>query len=368
MNLILYGAGKEGKHANDIINNFYKEKYNVEMFIDSNKEGSYCDKKIINLKDIESINKNSIIVITIDDLYAAADICFLLRAKGFEKIYYFLELNVNHTENSDFLKDECMDTSQWDECVLPHMELHIVDKCNLKCKGCTHFSPLFDNEELQFDDIIQDVLKVSKIFSTIIRLDILGGEPFLNQDITKYITEIRKILPTASIDIFTNGLLIPTLADKVFDCIRENNLFISVTEYKPTHVMIDKIISRLTQHNIKYKIMPYDKRQMFNKPLSISENSKYPNLCISNGCATVANGMIARCPTLMYINKFNEVFNTKLPNQGIMKLDDWSLGSGIELLKKLKEEVPLCKHCIQCDMKWEVCEKEIKLEDFAVRD
>ncbi len=366
MDLILYGAGKEGKNANDIINNFYQEKYDVQMFIDSNKEGEYCNKKNINVKDIESVNKNNTIIITIGDMYTVVDLYFLLRSKGFQKIYWFLGLTLNRTQDSDFLKDECWDMSQWGDCILPHMELHIVDKCNLKCKGCTHFSPLFESEEAKFDDVIRDVQKVSKIFSSVARLDILGGEPFLSKDLIKYVIEIRKIMLTASIDIFTNGLLIPSLPDDVLDCIRENNIFISITEYKPTHAMIDKIISRLTQFNVKYKIVPYDKRQIFNKPISISENSKYPNLCISNGCVTVANGTISRCPTLMYIDKFNEVFNTKLPNDGIMKLDECS--SGYELLEKLKQEVPLCKHCIQCDMEWGVCGTDIKFEDFAVED
>ncbi len=61
-------------------------------------------------------------------------------------------------------KDECWDMSQWGDCILPHMELHIVDKCNLKCKRLYTFSPLFESEEAKFDDVIRDVQKVSKIF------------------------------------------------------------------------------------------------------------------------------------------------------------------------------------------------------------
>ncbi len=65
------GAGKYGfdiiwcwqrrENANDIINNFIKKNMMFKMFIDSNKEGEYCNKKNINVKDIESVNKKIIL-------------------------------------------------------------------------------------------------------------------------------------------------------------------------------------------------------------------------------------------------------------------------------------------------------------------
>ena len=68
----------------------------------------------------------------------------------------------------------------------------------------------------------------------------------------------------------------------------------------------------------------------------------------------------------MYIDKFNEYFGTNLPNDGILKLCQYK--DGKELLDELKKEVPLCKHCIKCDMKWDKCTGDKKLSDFAVID
>ncbi len=363
MELVLYGAGKIGKKAYELIKQYYSNTCKVDCFLDSVKTGKFCD---VEINSIDTVKKDAIIIITIGDMCKVIDVYTILKKKGFQKIYWFIDFVHDTTKDLDFLAQECWKIENLGDCILPHLELHISDKCNLNCKGCAHFSPLFDEIDLGFDNIMDDLIKLSKIFSNVARLDILGGEPLLNKDLSKYIIEIRKLFPNTFIDIFTNGLLIPTLSEETLECIRNNHVFISITEYKPTHLMIEKIRLYLKKANIKYILVPYDIRQKFNKPISISKNSKYDNLCISNGCVTVAYGKIARCPTLMYINKFNEFFNTQLPNDGIVKLDE--VTSGYDLLEKLKEEVPLCKHCIKCDMEWEVCGKNIKFEDFAVED
>jgi hypothetical protein len=82
---------------------------------------------------------------------------------------------------------------------------------------------------------------------------------------------------------------------------------------------------------------------------------------------TIADGKIGRCPTLMYIEKFNEVFHQNLPLDGIYKLSEYE-GKGDVLLSELEKEVPLCKHCINNEMTWAVCGKEIRFEDFATEE
>ena len=112
--------------------------------------------------------------------------------------------------------------------------------------------------------------------------------------------------------------------------------------------------------------MKYEKKQIFNRPISVNVHSKYKNLCISDGCIAVSDGKIARCPTLMFIYKFNEVFNENLPEEGIYFLD--KVEDGEWLLSELKKEVPLCKHCVKNEMNWSLCGLERKFEDFAVRE
>ena len=99
-------------------------------------------------------------------------------------------------------------------------------------------------------------------------------------------------------------------------------------------------------------------------PLSIELKNQYRRRCLSDGCLTIWNGKIARCPTLMYIGAFNKYFNVKLPDEGILTLDTGM--SGAEILEHMKKAVPLCAHCIDNMVEWGVCGKNPSIKDFAV--
>ena len=156
------------------------------------------------------------------------------------------------------------------------------------------------------------------------------------------------------------------MTSEEFKCIRDNKIEIFISEYKPTHKMIDAIKNILCREKIRYTTTGYDARKKFNLPITKSLNGVYPSYCISQGCYAMGEGKLAICPTLMYVKKFNEVFHENLPTEGMIDLD--TLMSGQEILKKLKERVPLCNYCIKHPIKWEVCQSPRNEGDFAATD
>lgn len=362
MNVLFYGAGLYGKLALDK----YRTKKNSEIdfkgFLDSNKSGIYMDFPILSLEKAKELD--AAIVITIQDAYVVSEVFYMLQKNGLKNIYWYLHKEAYTHNEINFLQDECFDCSALGDCILPQVEMHIANHCNLNCKGCTHFSPIFERNLPDFETRIADVKKLKEKFSGILKFSILGGEPFLNPDIAMYVQEIRNILPETYIQIVTNGLLLPKIDRHILNVIKENDVVISVSEYEPTHRMIEQIRCKLNECGVDYIIRPYEIKQSFNIPLSLMGKSQYPHCCISNGCVNIWDGKIARCPTLMYIDKFNEKFETELPDNGIMQLDDCP--DGFELLDRLQQEVPLCKHCIRHDIKWGQCGKQVNLADFAV--
>lgn len=357
---LIYGAAEIGIRAEQRLREGYGER--VLGYIDTYKSGLFNNYEIYPLEKCDRDANIIISVLTPDNAIA---ISRLLRKNGFRKIYWFCDLRFRKNCSS-FLKDECFEIPDWDENILVHGEFHVADNCNLNCKGCTHFSPLYNSLGASFDERISDLKEIRRIFSDVFRLDILGGEPLLNPDLVRYINEIRRMFPKSFLNIYSNGILIPRLNLAELEEIAKNNVVFSISEYEPTHRMIDIITEKLDEAGIGYKIVPYDKKQVFNRPISTSKDSKYPQLCISKGCVTIANGSIAKCPTLMYVQKFNEVFGEKLPTTGILRLKDCS--DAAETIKKLKKPVPLCKHCVENGMEWSICGREKRFEDFATRD
>lgn len=362
MDYVIYGACDIGRRAEESL----KNNYGIEIlgYMDTYKKGVFHQHQIL---DMDEVDREVYVIVTVLNPHNTVVICRLLKKKGFRNLYWFYDMNQKIPERKNFLLEECFKMASVEEGLLVHGEFHISDKCNLNCRGCTYFSPLFDSIGMDYESRINDLREIKRIFSSVFRLDILGGEPLLNDELDRYVVTIRKMFPDSFIQIYTNGLLIPNLPDAVLQIIHDANVAFSISEYLPTHKMIDKIKARLNEFGIRYKIAEYEKKQVFNRPISTNSHSKYEQLCISDGCVTIADGKIARCPTLMYVGKFNEVFHKNLPTEGIIKLSEWQ-GTTEELLYNLEQEVPLCKHCVKNDMEWSVCGKEKKFEDFATED
>lgn len=353
MKCMMYGAGRRGKQLLEM----WKGKKGAEIvgFYDRAKTGTLDGLPIMKYED----GKRYVpVVISFVDQALAMEVRQDLFRAGYQKIYWYLG---NPYEDSfegqlDFLGGV-------GHPVLKQVEMHVSDACNLNCRGCTHFSPLFHHIDADLASCLEDVKKLAGKFSFIREFYLLGGEPFLNPEISAYVEGIRKILPRTRLTIVTNGLLIPRLPDEVLACIRREKVFVSISEYEPTHEIIDEIKAVLERAGVQYSLRPFDIKQMFNKPIEIEPSGKYPLKCISDGCVNIYKGKICRCPTLMYVPKFNEVFGTHLPTEGIMDLD--SAPEGDALLEKLEKPVPLCKHCVENLMPWGRCERKPSIGDFA---
>ena len=356
MKIVIYGAGNNGKLVLELLDK-YGLKSNVVGFADSIKKGEYLGLPI---RSIDTLEKDTVFIIAIVNYNVVAAICEKLKKDNFSHIYWF-----KHPRKvlmiGSFFEEQCTDCFFWEGCVLEQVEMHIMDACNLNCRGCAHFSPIFDKTIPDFQKRIRDVRCLKEKFDHIIRFYILGGEPFLNPEIGEYAKEIRRILPNTELYIVTNGLLIPQADAQVLEMIRNAKVRVSISEYKPTHEIINDISNRLEEFQILYEIRAYDSKQKFNLPLSLKEHEE--PYCISNGCITIWNGKIARCPSLMYIHYFNDYFHTQYPEEGILDLNDAPVKA--ELLQFLKQEVKLCKYCGKSEIEWSVCGKKATLCDFV---
>lgn len=354
MEYIIYGAGKYGQW---LVSNFQeRDGVRFQGFIDVNKRGRLDGLPIFT---IDEARKEQKVIISIRKPEVVRTVNDNLRNWGFENIFWYD--NISYAEK---LEDALIDTSSWGENVLPYVEMHVSDCCNLNCKGCTHFSPLFNSLNANLENAMNDVKKLMRKVSHIMVFRLLGGEPFLNSELGNYVESLRSMLPDTCIQIVTNGLLIPKVKSEILECIRKNHVIVSISNYPPTKEKISEIMSCLDKHGVRYVISRYEDKAVFNKPLSIIPDIGYHYKCMSEGCVNIYNGKIARCPTLMYIFKFNHVFGTHLPEDGIVDLCD-NL-SGIQLLEKLNQPVPLCKHCIDNEIPWQKCGKVPLLEDFAI--
>lgn len=114
---------------------------------------------------------------------------------------------------------------------LEFIEFHIVDSCNLNCKGCTSFSNI--SKKANFIDARLLGIRLQELTKTftieIIRL--LGGEPLLHPDINNVLKTVRQCLGYSHIELFTNGILLNKMPQDFFETCYKNNIKIVISQY-----------------------------------------------------------------------------------------------------------------------------------------
>ena len=95
---------------------------------------------------------------------------------------------------------------------LLHLDLVITECCSLNCRDCSNLMQYYDHPcNLSSDEVINDLRKITGSLK-IGELNILGGEPFVNQKVLSavlaFLTE-EKADRVDSINIITNGTIVP---------------------------------------------------------------------------------------------------------------------------------------------------------------
>ena len=362
MDIILYGAGEQGKVILEKIKR-YKD-VNIIGFFDTFKTGTHEGLPILNMVENSTKYENTPIVLSSIAGFAQTrkEIYYRLKELGFKHIYY--HWNKTFCNGDDFLRDECIGLNPKGDNILFYAEMSIIDSCNLNCKGCNHYAAIFPKRVPDFDARIKDILKLREIYDDVIEFGLIGGEPLLNPDTDLYIKRIKKILPNTKLQMVTNGLLIPTIPEKILQTIRNYGVLLVISEYIPTSKIMDKIEERLRKFKIDYEIRAVDIKKKFYKTLSLTKDSRYPKKCISRGCTNIWEGKIARCPTVLYIEELNRKFGTQFPSEGIYNLSDYTDGKSLN--EDLSKKLPLCDYCIEYVFDWEQCGQKVNLEDFVV--
>ena len=358
MNIAIWGAGKFGKHVGEQI----KKMQNIVCYIDNRAEivEDVLGIKVVSPTEYMSYYAQNtdivlIAVLNYGEIYKQISNMNVKKYGIVGKLVYTQRLTIS----SDILRDVNIvynDEIESKEIHLRKLETNVVDFCNLNCKGCSHFSNLFDKgDAVGYESFEKDIIFLSeKVF--IDHFDLLGGEAFLAENLDKYIECLRKYMPKTSITVVSNGVLIPRQKDTLLVCIRENNVLVSITEYPPTSKMKEKIVSTLENAGIMYEFRR--KAEDFGTNIDLDgKNDPYraQSECRESGCHFLRAGRIYKCPFSALGNRFFEQYEIPLHfEEGIEIYNE-----GIDLDKALKEleaePVKLCRYCGKEErFQWEV--------------
>jgi len=229
---------------------------------------------------------------------------------------------------------------------LKYLEIHLVDHCNLNCKGCGHFSPLSKPNFITTEEFKNDLLQLKQNIIYITQLRLMGGEPFLHPKLRTLLKIARKIYPSDKIAIVTNGILLLKQKKKVLKTIKKLHVEIHITTYPVFEQQTDKYIELLKRFNITYEI---EHTNTFYKHINLTKKQD-PCTAISkcrkqNYCPALKHGILFQCSGLANMHILVDYFTLET-NQLPLGLDIYDGSIDAEkILHFLDSPDPLCSHC-----------------------
>lgn len=350
MKIAVFGSGKFGKY---ITNTLPKEvDFEIICFVDNavKKNNTFImGKKVISpndLKDLYLCNEIDTVLIGMLDIKNITSVIQQLNDLGIKQIGV---IRGGISIGDDISWSKVYWQNRGAKPILPYLETNIIDSCNLKCTGCTHFSNLFSgNTEIDLNVFEKDLQKIAKSLE-VLNFRLLGGEPLLNKNLMQYICISRAILPNTHICLVTNGLLFLQQEDKLFQCLKEKDIQVDITVYPPTKKKLSKIVELLNFHEIKYSLS--EEVSYFYRTLNLEGSSDFVKAfgkCMQKHCHFFRNGKLYTCPYEALLKKYAEYFCLEE-----MLLDISDLGIDIydkglnwqEVVSNLNKPILLCKYC-----------------------
>lgn len=296
---------------------------------------------------------NNIPIKAIDTVQQEHDICIIVATRtvfhqeilrnleGFENVFVLSEKLISYMQVVDKLKLQ--------------FQTHIVEHCNLNCRGCYHFSPLANKEFLSIDDYKRDIKRLSELFNgNMERILLLGGEPLLHPQVNDFFVITRKYFPHGDIHMLTNGTLLLQMGGDFYHTIRDCGAELWVTKY-PINFDYTKAEKYAEGYGVKLKYFSNEPvRTLGHQPLDIDGKqdslSNFNNCYRADECVDLKHGKIYPCIIPAEIRAFNEYYKCEIPVTDEDFVDIYKVNSAAELLEKLGRPIPFCRFCNRDDI------------------
>lgn len=256
------------------------------------------------------------------------------------------------------------------------IEYHLIDKCNLNCKSCSHFCSLVKEEESKtLEQVKRDFAKIYELSNhgdpnLVETVTLHGGEPLLNKEVKSILLYVKSLFKDVNIGLLTNGLLLHKMDDEFFDILRNNQIHLCVSIY-PINFDYTKIYDLLYSKNINWSTYTWEiegtrvfdcKWLHFNHEPGYEERHHQCHWRLT--CTQLVDGKIYLCPFMAYFKYFDEEFKGKHPFVldetdviDLNKINTW------EELQIERDKVPhfcgYCKGLFLSLEKWEITKKDI---------
>lgn len=227
----------------------------------------------------------------------------------------------------------------------------VAQHCDLNCSGCSRFSPLAEPEYADVQEAERDFARLSELFSGRASLiQLMGGEPLLHPELTKFFELSRRAFPRAKITMITNGLKLLDQPDAFWTACRENSIILTPTKY-PIALDYAEMERRAAEHGVKYEYCNEGQPvktlvKLAKDPESIVSGTNEFLACgEANGCINLSHGRLCTCGVMTHARHFNKYFGETFELDPEDTIDIYQAKSAKEILEFLSKPISFCRYC-----------------------
>lgn len=348
MNIAIWGARSSGTYILKMLKD--RGEYNVKYFIDSDEK--MWGTSIENIQVISPAKLYDGILEQVDFVLVAFIDSILQKnqiVKRNPEKFGFIRRKVfkNKLVLGDILaEDKNIIFGRKNLPFLARIQFNVVDYCNLNCRACSHFSNLFEKgAQVPYEVFCKDLEQIARNVC-IVQIDLVGGEPLLSSNIMDYIKYCRKVLGNAEIQLVTNGIFIPKQPKEFFDCCLENDIYITISAYRPTWEMQDVIVHKLEESGVPFSFTMM--RNDFGKNINLKgDEDKYTAMqsCREHDCHFFKQGRLYKCPFEALGNQLFTYYDIDVRLDGGIDIYDESLDWNLVVEQIENKPVDACRYC-----------------------
>ncbi len=181
---------------------------------------------------------------------------------------------------------------------LPYLEVMVTQKCNLRCKHCSNLMPYFKNPtDVPFEKLKEDIAALLNAVDRIYLLKVLGGEPFLYQNLTLLLEFLQDLPQIEQIEVVTNGTLLPK--ERTLKALTHRKIKVIISPYsRAVAKNADAMMDAFDAYGIQYAFPDLEKWKDFGgfdpRGRTDAENERMFRDCFT--CVTLTDGEIYCCP------------------------------------------------------------------------
>jgi cyclic pyranopterin phosphate synthase len=234
--------------------------------------------------------------------------------------------------------------------IAPRLEIGVVEHCNLRCRACSHVSPLIKQHTLDPSAVASDLEALSRHYHVGVAL-LMGGEPLLHPALIELIAVVRQSGVADEVWVVTNGRRLSRTDERFWQAI--DGIKVSVYPgYAPNHEEKLQWQHLAAESATKLELLGVTEFRESYSELGASTDGLakaiYESCMIVHKwrAHTLAGGRLYKCPQSYYLGRVIE------PLANAAKADSIAIrdhpGFAEELRAYLEADRPLgaCGHCL----------------------